>query len=92
MKISKAASTFYLLTTFSLLLTGCGGGGSSSDDTDKTGTINARIADAPVDSAEAVVVHFTQATLHGPGGNTVIPLTDPATGNPGRSIDLLLFH
>lgn len=68
-------------------LASCGGSGS-----EQTGTIDVRLTDAPVDNAEAVVIHFIRATLHGPGGNTVIDVYDPVTGDPGRSIDLLQFQ
>lgn len=64
--------------------TACGGGGGQG-----TGTIVVGITDAPVDTAEAVVIHFTEVTLHGPGGNTTIKVYDPVTDQPGRSIDLL---
>jgi len=75
--------------TFIAILVSCGGGSGSAD---KNGTVEARIADAPIDGAEAVVIHFIEATLNGPDGNTVIPVTDPKTGNKGRDIDLLLLQ
>jgi len=71
-----------------LSLAGCGGGGSDAGQ----GTIEVGITDAPIDNAEAVVIHFTAVTLHGPGGNTVIDVTDPANGITGRSIDLLALQ
>jgi hypothetical protein len=74
---------------FGFVVAACGG---SSDDGPGSGTIEVGIADAPVDNAEAVVIHFTHATLHGPGGNTTVMVYDPVTGNPGRSIDLLRFQ
>ncbi len=83
------SGNFFILI-FLLTLSGCGGG--SNDTSAKQGTVEVGISDAPVDNAEAVVVHFTQATLHGPDGNTIIAITDPVTGLPGRSIDLLLFQ
>lgn len=78
-----------LLISLSILFaaigfTACGGGGGQG-----TGTIVVGITDAPVDTAEAVVIHFTEVTLHGPGGNTTIKVYDPVTDQPGRSIDLL---
>ena len=89
MNIRKA---FFLLI-FVGILSSCGGGGSDSkDNTVKTGTVDARIADAPVDGAQSVMIHFTEVTLHGPGGNTVVSITDPITGTPGRTIDLLKFQ
>jgi hypothetical protein len=75
---------FLSILFISIGMTACGGG-----DTQGTGTLAIGITDAPVDSAEAVVIHFTEATLHGPDGNTIVKVTDPVTGDPGRSIDLL---
>ena len=72
---------------FALGLTACGGGSDPGQ-----GTIQVSITDAPVDSAEAVVIHFISATLHGDGGNTTIDVTDPINGTPGRSIDLLALQ
>lgn len=67
--------------------TACGGGNGRG-----TGTVEFRVTDAPVDSAEAVIIHFTEAILHGPDGNRTIEVFDPVTGDPGRSIDLLQFQ
>lgn len=83
-----------LYIVFSILASSMGftacGGGSSSDP--GQGTVQVSITDAPVDSAEAVVIHFTSATLHGDSGNTVVAVTDPVSGDPGRSIDLLALQ
>lgn len=73
----------------SLGLMACGGGSSSDPG---QGTIQIGITDAPVDSAEAVVIHFTSATIHGDSGNTVVAVTDPVSGDPGRTIDLLALQ
>lgn len=78
--------TYLVALYFGTFIAACGG---SSDDGPGTGTIEVGIADAPVDNAEAVVIHFTEATLHGPDGNTTVMVFDPDTGDPGRSIDLL---
>ena len=75
---------FLSILFISISMTACGGGNVQG-----TGTVEVGITDAPVDSAEAVVIHFTEAILHGPDGNTTVPVTDPVTGDPGRSIDLL---
>ena len=83
--------TSLLALTAGLLLGGCGGGSSGPG----TGVIEVSITDAPVDEAEAVVIHFTDVTLHGPDGNTTIEIYDPAIPNPtekGRSIDLMQFQ
>jgi len=72
---------------FSLLFTACGGG-----DGPGNGAIEVSVTDAPVDSADAVVIRFTEARLHGAGGDTTIPIKDPANPDPtatGRSIDLM---
>ncbi len=69
----------------SLGIVACGGGSGSQS----TGTLEVGITDAPVDNAQAVVIHFTEATLHGPGGNTMVKVMDPVTDEEGRSIDLM---
>lgn len=68
----------------SIAMTACGGG-----NTQGIGKLEIGITDAPVDSAEAVVIHFTEAALHGPDGTSTIEVIDPVTEQPGRSIDLL---
>lgn len=78
----------YLVILFSALsIVACGGGNGGSS----TGQVSAGITDAPVDGAEAVVIYFTEAVLHGPDGNTVLPIEDLNQPAPsaGRSIDLL---
>ncbi len=82
MKNTILSSFFACLLGFGLI--GCGGSGSSQG----TGTLEVGITDAPVDNAQAVWIHFTAATLHGPDGNTTVEVLDPATGEVGRSIDL----
>ena len=83
--ISKTQFFNFLSILFiSIGMTACGGGNVQG-----TGAVEIGITDAPVDSAEAVVIHFTEATLHGPDGNTLVPVIDPVTNQIGRSIDLL---
>lgn len=83
--ISKTQFFIFLTMLFiSINMTACGGG-----DTQGSGTVAIGITDAPVDSAEAVIIHFTEATLHGPNGNTTVKVIDPVTDQAGRSIDLL---
>jgi len=83
--ISKTQFFIFLTMLFiSINMTACGGG-----DTQGSGTVAIDITDAPVDSAEAVVIHFAEATLHGPNGNTTVKVIDPVTDQAGRSIDLL---
>lgn len=68
------------------LLVACGGGGSSSSN----GTLSVSLTDAPVDDANAVVIHFTKATIQPADGDRfTIDIVDPLTQQPGRSIDLL---
>ena len=68
------------------LISGCGGGNNDQG----TGTLSVSITDAPVDNAEAVVIHFTSVTVHNSNGDsTDIPVTNPLTNQPGASIDLL---
>ncbi|MFO7603970.1 MAG: DUF4382 domain-containing protein [Gammaproteobacteria bacterium] len=75
-----------------LIVSACGGGssGSSSGDVAGSGVLSVGLTDAPVVNAENVVIYFTQVQLHGDDGTTTeIPVYDPLTGLPGRSIDLL---
>ncbi len=69
-----------------LALVACGGAKSN------TGQLTLGITDAPVDSAESVVIHVTAATLHSSDGDSTIDVVDPVSGNVGRNIDLLLLQ
>ena len=75
------------LLLLSLVLTSCGGGSAGN-----TGQVKFSITDAPVDSAEKVVIHFDSVTLHGPNGNIPVSIVDPVTADTGRDIDLLLLQ
>ena len=86
MSIRLLALLSFLVFAFGL--TACGGGGSDPGQ----GTIQVSITDGPIDSAEAVVIHFTSATLHGDTGNTIVDVIDPISGEPGRDIDLLALQ
>ena len=77
-------SILFLIAT--ALLAGCGGGTGGG-----TGVLAVQITDAKVDEAYAVVLHYTQVTIHGQGGNTVVDVYDPVTNQPGRSINLLEY-
>lgn len=80
-------ASFGLIASFPLLLAGCGGGNGSG-----TGQVSIGLTDAPIDGAEAVVLHVTSATLHGPDGDRTVDVLNPSTGKPGRDIDLLKFQ
>jgi hypothetical protein len=67
------------------LLAGCGGGSSGSDS--KTGSMTLKLTDAPIDSAEAVVVVFTGVELKPTDGAAFS--VDFATP---KSIDLLALQ
>jgi hypothetical protein len=66
-------------------LAACGGGGGSSEDSSlQTGTLNLRITDSPVTSAERVVVQFTGLEI------TRVGAAQPEVFDfPPRQIDLL---
>jgi len=83
--MNKSIVNFFIACLLSFGVLSCGGSGSSQG----TGTLEVGITDAPVDNAEAVVIHFIAATLHGPGGNTTVDVIDSTTGEVGRSIDLM---
>ena len=80
-----------LLIPTLLLLTAigaCGGGSSAS------GRLTLSLTDAPVDTADAVVIHFTAIVVQRDNGGprSEYSLTDPVTHQPGRSIDLLQLN
>ena len=79
----KRFMTSILFLAAMALLGGCGGSDNG------TGTLSVQVTDAKVDEANAVVLHYTAVTIHGEGGNTLVEVTDPLTGEPGRSINLL---
>lgn len=74
-----------ILLFIAVLLAGCGGGSSGQG----TGVLAVQVTDAKVDEAQAVVLHYTQVTIHGDQGDVVVPVHDPVTGDPGRRINLL---
>lgn len=77
---------YSLLSAIIFLFIACGGGGGGSS----SGTLSISLTDAPVDSAEAVVIFVTGATIQaGDGTRTTVAVNDPLTNKPGRSIDLL---
>ncbi len=55
------------LSGLALMLTACGGGGGSS-----TGTLNLSLTDAPIDSADEVVVNFVGVELQPAGGERLL--------------------
>ncbi|MGD8925586.1 MAG: DUF4382 domain-containing protein [Thioalkalispiraceae bacterium] len=83
LKLSRLFISLIVLSA-SLAFTACGGGSAEG-----TGTIQVGVTDAPIDNADAVIIFFNEATLHGPNGDIHIKVYDPDTGLLGRSIDLL---
>jgi len=82
--------TTFILILLALLVSACGGGSSNNAG---SGTLSIGLTDAPVTGAQNVVIHFTRVQIHsGDGTTTEIPVTDPATNLPGRSIDLMLLQ
>lgn len=68
-----------------MLLSACGNGDDAG-----SGTLSISLTDTPVVDAEKVIIHFTSVYVHSADGTTTeIPVTDPVTHLPGRSIDLL---
>ncbi len=76
------ASIIFLF--IAVLLASCGGSSGPG-----TGVLAVQVTDARVDEAQAVVLHYTQVTIHGAQGDIVVPVHDPVTGDPGRTINLL---
>jgi uncharacterized protein DUF4382 len=75
-----------LLTLLAITLTACGGGGSSSGSKTTTGTLNLAVTDAPVYSAQQVLVQFTGVSVKPAQGEAIdIPLT----GDSQSCLDLL---
>jgi hypothetical protein len=72
-----------------IALAGCGGG---NGNTQGSGTLQLGITDAPVDSAEKVVIYFEQMVLHHESGDIPKDVYDPVTGLKGYSIDLLTLQ
>jgi hypothetical protein len=79
----KAAMGFLFLA-----LAGGGGGGNSQG----SGTLQLGITDAPVDSAEKVVIYFEEMVFHHESGDIVKDVYDPVTNLKGYSIDLLTLQ
>jgi hypothetical protein len=86
MEHSRELYWIWLVVILSVLIVSCSDGGSSN-----TGSLNVSVTDAPVNysEVEGVVVNFTGVTVKGPQGESTYAVTDPVTGAPSRSIDLL---
>lgn len=54
--------------------------------------MNIGITDDPVDGSDAVVIHMTSATLHGPSCDKTVYAIDSTTRTPGSDIDSLKFQ
>ncbi len=76
----KTRHAIFTVLVASLVLAGCGGSTGSEQST----AISLYVTDAPVDSAESVVVEFSSITLKAPGKEDVFFEFKPA-----KSIDLL---
>lgn len=74
---------------FAIFLVACSDSGVVSNS--PTGTLSINITDAPVDNADAVFIHFTDATIQPANGDRIdVVITDPDDDQViGRSIDLL---
>lgn len=83
--------TFYraVFVLMTIALAGCGGG---SGNTQGSGTLQLGITDAPVDSAEKVVIYFEEMVFHHESGDIQRDVYDPVTGLKGYSIDLLTLQ
>lgn len=78
-----------LLVALTLALAACNGSGSDGNvapSEPQTGTLSLAVTDAPVDSAQAVVIAFTGVEVHGPGGSEHFDFDSPKT------IDLLQYQ
>jgi hypothetical protein len=73
-----------------LLLAGCGGSDEVTTSDKSAGYLSLDVTDAPVDEADAVVIHFDAVTVQPEDGERqTYSVKDPVTGQSGRSIDLL---
>ncbi|HET7371176.1 MAG TPA: DUF4382 domain-containing protein [Gammaproteobacteria bacterium] len=75
-----------LLCALALTLAACNGSDSDTTSEPQTGTLSLAITDAPIDSAQSVVVVFTGVELHGAGGAKTFDFDSP------KSIDLLKYQ
>ena len=83
--------TTVIFSVLASLLVACGGSGDGST-TVPTGKLSVSLTDAPVDNAEAVVIHYTRATIQPDNGDPIIiDIINPDDLSSGRSIDLLQF-
>ncbi len=74
----------------SLTLVACGG--SSSDSTPTTATVSFAVSDAPVDSADNVVIAFDKIELARSGQDNVIIEVSGDNGEDYKQIDLLAYQ
>ncbi|HET7587249.1 MAG TPA: DUF4382 domain-containing protein [Gammaproteobacteria bacterium] len=75
-----------LLCALALTLAACNGSDSDTTSAPQTGTLNLAVTDAPIDSAQAVVIAFTGIEIHGPRGTKAFDFDSPKT------IDLLKYQ
>lgn len=60
---TQSSENYLLIATCSVLLASCGGSGGNTTETATTGTFSVGITDAPVDSAQMVLVEFTGVSV-----------------------------
>ena len=85
------------VAALSAVLLGCGGGGGGSDSSASTGTVSFGVTDAPVDSADHVVITVDKVTLRRDGAADVVVdrFTIPSLGLSNAEsfqIDLLDYQ
>lgn len=81
----RSYSFLGLLFLVSLMVTSCGGGNSAG-----YGKLNLSITDAPIDTAEKVVVSFSGLTIKPAEGPAIDIIFEDSNGNPEiKTVDLL---
>ncbi len=71
------------------LLVACGGGGGSSSPKPTTGELSVSVTDAPVDSAQRVLVQFTGVVLKPAGGGEISLPLDGDSQTCGELLDAI---
>lgn len=76
-----------LCSFLSVILAACGGGGSSSNDEGTSGQLTIGLTDAPVDSADAVVISFDAISIKPQSGDAIDITFDEAL-----TVDVLSYQ